>query len=413
MYLSLKLKTTLFFLTLIFLLTPFFVNAQDEKVVNKVNLYFFYSQTCPHCQAEAFFLSHLKQEYKDKIQIYAFEVTENKGNVKLFQKFGQVYQADISGVPMTFIGERYVSGYYNDEYTGAEIKNLVEQCLSLECPDPGYKILFPDEECDNKNQESQPCPQKTQTKIIKLPLLGEVNLKSLSLPLLTVVLGTLDGFNPCSMWALIMLIALLINAGSKRKLWLVGMVFILTSSLSYFLFLTAWLNIFLLVGYLTIIRVIVGILAIAVGVYFLVNYFKKTKQEAVTCDIASSQGKNKFIRRLERVLSQEKILTIIIGVILIAFSVNVIEFMCSAGVPAIYTQILSQNNLPKISSYWYLVVYVFFYMLDDIIVLLIAAFTWRLFAGTNRATKLSHLIGGVLILILGILMIVKPGWLMF
>ena len=52
-------------------------------------------------------------------------------------------------------------------------------------------------------------------------------------------------------------------------------------------------------------------------------------------------------------------------------------------------------------------------MLDDIIVFMIAVITLKVTGISNKYQKYSHLIGGILMLIIGILMIVKPEWLMF
>ena len=301
-----------------------------------------------------------------------------------------------TAVPLTIVGDEYVLGYNNDNTTGIKIKQLLEIYIS----------------------KSKPGSDEAATKIaveekISYPLLGQINLNSLSLPILTVVLGTLDGFNPCSMWALIVLITLLINSGSKKKMWIVGGVFILVSAISYFLFLTAWLNAFLKFGYLNAVKISIGVLAVAVGLYFLIDFYKKRKQDALTCDAASSKTKNKIITKLENALKKESLLAMLLGVAVVAFSVNLIEFVCSAGIPAIYTKILTENEVSSAGYYIYLLIYDFFYMLDDIAVLVIAGFTWQLFLSSGKYTKYSHLIGGVLLLILGLIMLFNPNLLMF
>ena len=195
-------------------------------------------------------------------------------------------------------------------------------------------------------------------------------------------------------------------------MWIVGTTFILISAFSYFIFLAAWMNAFALIGYLKVTRVIVGVLAMAVGIYFLRDFWKKRKQNELVCEVGSNQHKEKIVMRLQKVLQYDKILPIIIGVAFIAFSVNLIELFCSAGLPTIFTGILTQNELPKATYYLYLLGYDFFYMLDDIVVLLIAGFTFQAFQGSVKFTKYSHLIGGILILILGLIMLINPNLLM-
>jgi len=373
--------------------------TQLAQKSEKLPVYFFWGDGCPHCHDELIFLQKIKDDYPE-IEWLNFETWNNEANYQLLLQVTKEKGGRASGsVPVTVIGDELVVGFSGEDTTGAKIKQLLD-------------IYIVKSKLDN-NGDDEPIATSPIGEKIKYPLLGEINLKNLSLPFLTVILGTLDGFNPCSMWALVVLITLLINTGSKKKLWLVGNTFIIASSLSYFLFLTAWFNTFLFVGYLPAVKILIGILAVGVGIYFLNDFYKKRKLAALTCEVTSETTKNKLIARLERAVQKESVLAIIIAVVFVAFSVNLIELLCSAGIPAVYTQVLSQNNLSKIGYYLYLLVYDFFYMLDDIVVLVIAGFTWQLLISTNKYTKYSHLIGGILLLILGIIMLVNPQLLMF
>jgi len=447
-----KLKFSLFFLLALFLVVPNFAGAQSNKQEvafyqapsilnlndlpqseksaenqvknreeaqekaqenNKVNIYFFYSQTCPHCHKEAVFLSRLKQEYQDKIEIYSFEVTANSANVQLFKKFGQVYKADVKGVPVAFIGDKHISGYYNDEYTGAEIRNLVDQCLVLKCHDPGRHILFPDEECnkgDGENKMGQPCLEENKSKIVNLPFIGSLDLQNLSLGVVTLVLGALDGFNPCAMWVLIFLISLLLSVESVKRRWVLGITFIVASAIVYYLFMAAWLNMFLFIGYLLIVRIIIGILAISFGIYNLRKYIKN---KAGTCEVTAPASRRKILEKIKKATLTQKLAPAVIGIILLAFAVNLIELVCSAGFPAVYTKILASQNLSSLSYYLYLLFYIIIFMLDDIIVFVVAMITLHLTGVDSKYAKFSNLIGGIIILILGILLIIKPSLLTF
>ena len=370
----------------------FKVAAAQEQ--NKLPVYFFYGDGCPHCRDEEIFWGKIKNNYPN-IEWINYEIWNNRENYELLLKTTEETIGRATGnVPITIIGEQAIIGFRDEQTTGVQIRQLLD-------------IYAATGKVEKDSQSAN------QDEVVKLPLWGKLKLKELSLPLLTMALGTLDGFNPCSMWALLVLITLLINAGNKKKIWLVGWTYIVASALSYFMFLTAWFNTFLIVGYLKIIRVGIGILAVTVGAYFLRDYIKKRKQDDLTCEITSTKTKTKIIQKLEKVLKNEKPLGIIIGIALIAFSINLIELLCSAGIPAVYTQVLAQNNLPKITYYLYLLLYDFFYMLDDIVVLLIAGFTWKVFAGNQKYAKYSHLIGGVLLTVLGIIMILKPNLLMF
>jgi thiol-disulfide isomerase/thioredoxin len=405
-------KFSLFLLTLLILAMVFFnlgeasaansVPIQSEVQLvaeqNKLPVYFFWGDGCPHCHDEKIFLQSIENNYP-QISFYSFEVYNNPTNYQLLLQMSREKTGQIArGVPYLIIGDEVVEGFGGTDTTGIEIKQFLD--------------IYTSQGNNQTNSENGEGGVVMEEKI-KYPIWGEVNLKKLSLPLLTTVLGTLDGFNPCSMWALVVLITLLINTGSKKKMWLVGGTFILASAIAYFLFLTAWLNAFLLVGYLMVVRIIIGILAVGVGIYFIRDYIKKRKQDALTCEVTGSETKSKLITRLERILEKKSVWAVMIGVIAIAFSVNLIELMCSAGIPAIYTKILAQNNLPKVGYYLYLLAYDFFYMLDDMVVLLIAGLTWQLLIKTGKYVRYSHLIGGVLLLILGAIMLIDPKLLMF
>jgi len=401
-----KNKIILFFFLIFFFfnfLTPTLAQTQEKT---PLNLYFFYSKICPHCKDEALFLSQLSREYLGQINILAFEVTENKANADLFKKFGQKYNINISNVPMLFIGSGYIIGYNDDSSTGAEIKNLIQHYLISDYVDYGDEIL-------NPKQNNSITPIVSQTNIpkkINVPFLGEVNLQQTSLITATLVLGILDGFNPCAMWVLIFLISLLLSIDSPRRRWILGSAFIIASALVYFLFMTAWLNMFLFIGYLLIVRIIIGGLAIGFGIYSLNKYFKN---RAGTCEITADESRQKILNKLKTATLNKNLWLAIAGMIGLAFAVNLIELACSAGFPAIYTQILVSQNLSQPFYYFYILFYVLIFMLDDIIVFVVAMVTLRLTGINTKYAKYSNLIGGLVILILGILLILKPEILMF
>ena len=380
-------------------LAPNDENIQINQTVEKLPVYFFWGNGCPHCHAESIFLEKIKKDYPN-IEIKSYEVYNNKENYKLLESMLEQSGDRVTGVPVTIIGERIIVGFGNEQISGAKIK----QALDIYLLKNNFKINSKDTITENEIGKDSS---------IKYPFLGKINLNALSLPVLTIILGTLDGFNPCSMWALVVLITLLLGTGSKKKLWLIGGTFIITSAISYFLFLTAWFNAFKFLGYIPIIKTSIGILAIGVGIYFLRHYIKKRKEQTLTCEVTNVKTQNKIVNRLQNVIQKDSMLMAIVGVIAIAFSVNLIELVCSAGIPAIYTEIISQNNLTLSTHYLYLLAYDFFYMLDDMVVLIIAAFTWKLLQNTGKYTKYSHLFGGILLLILGTIMLFNPGLLMF
>jgi len=372
----------LFFLEFLFLtFTNFnFVFAHSEKI----ELHFFYSAVCPHCAKEKEFLKKLEKKYP-KIEIKKYEVfyqTENQKILKDFYEKYKVPEKEQGFVPVTFTPTKYFIGF--NEQIGSEIENCIRECLNI------TTVL----------------PQK-----IKIPIFGEIDIAKLSLPVLTIVLGILDGFNPCAMWVLIILISLLLSSRSRKKIALVGGTFIFAEGLLYFLFMTAWLNIFLVMKNVSLIRILIGIFGISFGIWRLKDFI--TWKPGVCKVVDHSRSQERIMTRIQNLLKPTTVPATILGVIALAFGVNIIEFFCSAGFPVMYTRILALQNISGIQYYLYLLFYNILYMLDDLLVFGFAFFAFSRFSFSDKYNKYSTLIAGLLIFILGILLIFKPGFLMF
>ncbi|MFH1671712.1 MAG: glutaredoxin [Candidatus Portnoybacteria bacterium] len=352
-----------------------------------VQIDYFYSETCPNCEKASAFLDKLEKKYPD-LEITRYEILSSRDNVELLLKFFEERgKGKIIQVPAIFIGQEVIIGYLNDETTGKSVEELVKSRLG--------------EETQNREDE-----------IINYPLFGQINLSELSLPVLTVVLAALDGFNPCAMWVLLFLIALLVNVKSRKKMWLVGGTFISASGIVYFLLLSAWLNLFLAMSYIDLTRIVIGVLATGMGVWQLRKF--ATYRPGV-CEVApvGSKWHERLTQKAKEIVSSTALPATFIGIILLALGVNLIEFFCSAGLPAIYTRILSLNQLGPWSYYLYLLLYTFIFMLDDLVIFAIALVTLSKIGFTDKYSKWSTLIGGLVILLLGLLLIFKPDFLTF
>lgn len=243
-----------------------------------------------------------------------------------------------------------------------------------------------------------------------LPIFGTIQTANLSLPVLSIVMGILDGFNPCAMWTLLFLISLLLGMKNKKRMWILGMTFIATSAFIYFLFLTAWLNFFLILGFVFWVRIAIGLIAIGVGIYNLRDY--QTNKDGA-CKVTGDEKKRKTFDKLKNITHEKKFILALGGIIILAFAVNLVELVCSAGLPAIYTQILSISNLSPGQHYFYILIYIFFFMIDDLIVFGIAMITLHAVGIQSKYSRFSRLIGGILMLIIGGLLLFKPEVLMF
>ncbi len=352
-----------------------FALAQEENRID-----YFYASDCPNCKKAGAFLDELEDKYPD-LEINRYEILSSQENVRLLFEFLEASGDEkIIQVPAVFIGQESIIGYLNDETTGKKIESLIKG-----------------------NDEEE---------IIKYPLIGEINLSKLSLPALTVIVAALDGFNPCAMWVLLFLVALLINVKSRKKMWLVGGTFIAASGIVYFLLLSAWLNLFLAISYISLTRIIIGILAIGVGIWQLRKF---TTYQPGVCEVApvGSKWHERLTQKAKEVVNSTALPATFLGVIFLALGVNLVEFFCSAGLPAIYTRILSLNQLNPLGYYLYLLLYTFVFMLDDLIIFAIAIITLSKIGFTEKYNRWATLIGGLVILLLGILLIFRPDFLAF
>jgi thiol-disulfide isomerase/thioredoxin len=391
------------FLILLLLLFSFFLPKLSLAQEKRVNIYFFWAQGCPHCANEKEFLETLKDKYP-QVEILDFDVSTSSKNIKLLQEVGEKLNADVSGVPFTVIGEHYFAGFHKVETTGKTIEAAITCVLENGCPDLIGNLVTP--------LTPQPPPQKEKTipKTITLPLFGEIETKNLSLPVLTFLIALLDGFNPCAMWALLFLISLLLGMENRKRMWILGTAFIITSAFAYFLFMAAWLNLLLFLGFVFWVRVVIGLIALGAGGYNIRDYLLNPSG---VCKVSHGQQRQKILERLKKFTSKKQFLVALIGIILLAFAVNLIELVCSAGLPAIYTQILTLSHLPVWQYYLYLLFYIFIFMLDDLFVFFAAMTTLRAVGLEGKYARYSRLIGGILMLLIGILLLFKPELLMF
>jgi thiol-disulfide isomerase/thioredoxin len=382
--------------------TPAFAQDSISSPDDKVNLYFFWANGCPHCSHEKEFLKELEQKYSD-LKIHSLEVTRDRKNIELLKNVGKELSANVSGVPFTVIGKQYFVGY-NKQTTGAAIEEAVQCALQNGCHDVVGNLISPITP-NPEQSEKKTIPEK-----IDLPFFGEMEIKNLSLPTITIILGALDGFNPCAMWVLLFLITLLLGMEDRKRMWLLGSVFIITSAFVYFLFMSAWLNLILFLGFIVWVRIIIGIIALIGGGHSLKEYF--TNKEAV-CKVTNSEKRKKVFENLKTVTQKQKLWMAVGGIILLAFAVNLVELICSFGLPAIYVQILTLTELPSWQYYAYLILYIFVFMLDDLFVFFVAMKTLQIAGITTKYTHASHLVGGIIMLIIGISLIFKPELLMF
>lgn len=378
-------KKILLLIGLISILGLFFQNP--IKAQNKiVELKLYYGDGCPHCVLEKDFLKEIKLKYQEQVLIEEYEVYYNQENANIFSDLVNNLKIETAGVPLLLINDEYVLGYGGDDITGVVIENKIK------------KILGTEEIAENKLNP------------VYLNIFSKkIDLKSVSLPIATILIAFVDGFNPCAMWILVFLITMLINMKDKKKLYILGTTFIFVSGLMYLVFLLAWFNFFKFVGYVYWIKVIVGIVAIISGIMHIKSgLFSKGE-----CKATNQNQRQNIIQKIKEVLNQKKLFLSLIGVVSLAISVNLVEIVCSAGLPAVYTNLLSTIKLSTFEYYFYLLLYVLIFMLDDLLIFFLAIKTFEVSGISKKYTKMSGIVGGFIILLIGIILIVKPELLMF
>ena len=389
-----KLKILLFSLLI---LLPISVSAKE-----KVNLYLFHSETCVHCQAEIKYLKELEKKY-DNLKIHLYEVDRHKDNAEIMNNVKKQLKIDSPNVPFTVIGNYYYIGF--SDGIGDGIEELVKKFSNESETDMVKPIL---------EGKEVPKLKMVNGDINTINVAGkEINPKELSLPVLSVVLGAIDGFNPCAMWVLIFLISMLFNMKDRKKMWFLGITFLTTSAIIYMLFMFAWLGIATtLLTKVTWFRYLIALVAL-IGAFLNLKGFYKSIKEGTGCEVVDKNKRKKIMGKIKKITSEKSFILAILGVIVLAASVNVIELACSAGIPVLFTNVLALNNTTMLQTIIYVAIYILFFLIDDIIVFLIAMLTLNIKAISTRYTKYSHLIGGILMLLIGLLMILKPEWLMF
>ena len=356
-------------------------NIVGEKVEeNKINIYLFYSSTCPHCHDEIEYLKDVKKKYGNKINIYKYEVTENRNNNVLMNTVKSLFDFDSNGVPFTVIGEEYIFGFSE---SSTEIEDVLDKYIDSE--------------------------KEVKEKKYNLPILGKISASSVNVSLVAVVLGFIDGFNPCAMWILLLLINMCISLKSRKKMVIIGLTFIFTSGFIYFLSMLG-IGLILDLTVISYIRNIIALVAIGLGIYNLYIYFKTRKETG--CHVVDKKKRKRIITRLDVILATKTTFLMILGTIILASSVNLVELACSLGFPTIFLEILSINNITGLSKILYLLIYIFFYLIDDLVIFLIAVFTLKSKGISTKYNKFVNLVGGILMIIMGILLIFKPEWVM-
>ena len=374
------------------------------SVEAKKDVYLFHDHTCMHCKAEIEYLESVKDTYD--LDLHLYEVgdrssSDYKNNIELFDKVVNKLSINKSKkTPFTIIGDRYYIGF--DDSTKESMDKLLKD---FDNSVNVFKKVVNDEDTSDINMK--------YGDFNEIKIFGHtLNINKMPIPLIATVIGFIDGFNPCAMWVLIFLITMLMNMKNKKRMWVLGVTFLVTSAFVYLLIMFAWLTI---IGSLTSIkwfRLTIALIALIGGLVNL-NSFRKSLKKQDGCEVVDEKKRKKIITRIKKIVTEKSFILALIGVMALAISVNVIELACSAGLPMAFTQILAINELSTFEYIINILIYIFFFLIDDIVVFVIAMITLDVTGISTKYTKYSHLVGGIIMVIIAILMAFKPEWLMF
>ena len=338
---------------------------------------------CPHCEAAKVFLDELRRE-QPSLRIVVHDIAEDSVARQRLAMLATERGITNIGVPAFLIGTELIIGFLSADTTGAEIRARLDQNTQGAAPPPVVESI--------------------QTKWF-----GELRVGNLGLPLFTFVIGLLDGFNPCSMWVLIFMLSLLAGLDNRPKMLLIAGTFVAVEGIAYFAFMAAWLNMFLLIGLSRITELILGSIAGLVGLLNIKDFWAFRRGISLSIPEAA---KPSLYARMRRILQAENILAALLGTVMLAILVQAVELVCTAGLPALYTRILTMQQLEQWVYYGYLVLYNVAYMLDDVLVLTIGVITMSHYKLQEREGRWLKLISGIVMVGLSTVMIVKPDWLM-
>lgn len=404
----------------LFTLLAFFVFAFPVSAQEKVLVEVLSRQDCGHCDEEKAFLSELVGK-RDDVEVRIIDI-DGSGGEDLFNRVTESEKLSKS-TPITLIGTAIIQGFDSADTTGARMEVLIDERQGK--ASYGFEELLASGggsgiekavggTCDDDVICAAPA-ETTRTAsggdpiIVNIPFVGRTDVTGYSLPALASVLGFIDGFNPCAMWVLVTFLLVLMQLGDRKKALSVAGLFILAEAVMYYLILNVWFGAWDFVGLDRIVTPIVGFIAIGGGLFFLYEWLYADG----TCQVTDMSKRAKISGKIRKLATQPFTWLTVGGVIALALSVNVIEFACSIGIPQAFTKIVEMNGLGFLETQGLMALYILFYMIDDIIVFGFALWGAGKLQQTNVYVKWCNFGGGLLMIALGALLLLKPEWLRF
>ncbi len=348
----------------------------------------FVREGCPYCSRAKSWLPALRRRHPD-LQVRILDIGRDPEARTQFERRTAGYTGQL-GVPAFFAGGKLLVGWDGAETTGRTLERLLYPDRTTTTPEGGSGGFAPPPDA------------------VDVRLFGRLSASELGLPLFTLALGAIDGFNPCAIWVLVFVLSLLVGLKDRRRIILIGGTFLLASGLVYFAFMAAWLNVFLVIGVTRPVQLALGAIALLAATVNLKDSFALGAGPSLSIPERAKPG---IYAQIRRVVRAEHIGAALGAAVVLAILVNTVELLCTSGLPAIYTQVLASRELPDLQYYAYLALYNAAYMLDDAILLVVATVTLRHGRLQEGGARVLKLVSGIVMLALAVVLLFRPGWL--
>jgi hypothetical protein len=352
-----------------------------------VHLYFFWSLSCPHCLEARPFVEAIPEQ-RPWVKLHSLEITRHPEHARhyiaLAEQAGQVAQY----VPGILFCGRMETGWDSDATSGRALLDGLDACRAAA-------------NGGTAREAARALPEPA----FVVPLLGEIRLDGYSLPLLTVLIASLDAFNPCAFFVLLFVLSMLAHQKSRARMLAIGGVFVLVSGLMYFAFMAAWLNLFQILGNLAWVTLVAGALALVVGLVNVKDFFWFGR--GVSLSIPEGR-KPAIYQRAHAILAAGSLPAMLAATVLLAVAVNFYELLCTAGFPMVYTRLLTLQALAPAQHYLYLALYNLVYVVPLAAIVGLFAFTLGARKLSEREGRLLKLLSGLMMLQLGALLVLAP-----
>ncbi len=357
--------------------------SEQDTGETRVHLYFFWSQKCPHCLKAIPFVDSLARD-NSWLELHSAEVSQNRQNLQRYVEMANSLGHEARSVPAFFICGQLITGFDSPQGIGQRILDHARAC----------------------QQKPATAFSATDDETLLLPFIGMVDPKSNSLLMFTLIIAGMDSFNPCAFFVLLFLLSLMVHARSRTRMLLIGSTFVGISALVYFLFMAAWLNLFIMTGAIPVITLIAGLVAIIIGIINAKDYFLFRQGPSLSIPESAKPG---LYRRMRELLKANNISTMLLGTAALAVAANSYELLCTAGFPMVYTRLLTLNELSNLQHYAYLVLYNFIYVIPLMIIVIFFSFTLGAYKLSEQQGRYLKLLSGLMMLGLGLIMLFAPN----